>query len=524
MKLYAGLRPRPKLPRKYASKEGTHAMQQKQSKSKIILSLAYILGALLVIVIAVLLITSAFTGHGSPKPADSQNTPVHSGYAVDRLRIWSIEDLPAAEAFLTEKAAGNVESIRFVGEPKKTLGSQQLALQMQLMDGTIRIENTTLVIDDPAITWELGTDTDPKHLLGEAYADAVPEKPISEFMQIGVYTVNIKLKDGVVPFQLTVQDTTAPVVTLVDPLSFYINQELRAEDFVASCTDATEVTYTLSAVPDTSKNGTFSVKLTATDAAGNKSDYDISYTVTGDGDAPVISGTEKMQTLKGIPVNYLRGVTAEDAKDGATEVTAAEPEGFSIDTAGTYKITYTSVDAAGNKAEVTADLVVYDALSDADALTETDVYRMGDAIVRPMLADTTLTQKQLARKLYVYVQAHMFYKDNKDIKEWHIGAAVALYRGYGDCRNYYDFSKLLYDCAGFESMMVEHTPATATAAKHFWNLVKIDGEWYHCDSTPRHGRSDFFMLTDAEMDYYSSRNGNCFARDKSLYPATPTRS
>jgi hypothetical protein len=54
---------------------------------------------------------------------------------------------------------------------------------------------------------------------------------------------------------------------------------------------------------------------------------------------------------------------------------------------------------------------------------------------------------------------------------------------------------MLLDCAGIENMMVLRYPVTYNG--HYWNLVKLDGEWYHCDSTVyRYHWSVFYKLTD----------------------------
>ncbi len=493
-------------------------MKRSQNTSEHIRYAAYGLTGVLAVTLICLLITSAAAGKARKEEAAQGSG---TDYACSSLTIWSTQSLPAPEAFLTDSAANMVKDVRYLTFPSHAVGTQQIALLLQLEDGTTRTENAELTITEPLITWELGTETTAAELLGGNYPDAVFVQPLSEIKEVGTYTVDVQTADGIIPFTLNAQDTTPPEVTIADPLSFGILTEVTAEDFVAECADASAVTFTLSAEADTSENGTFPITLTAEDASGNISTYDVEYTVSGDGEAPVISGVTDMQTLSGIPVYYLRGVTAEDNYDGAVAVTVTEPDNFSIKTAGDYTITFTAVDEAGNVAEETATLSVLSSDTSADLLTEEDVYRMGDAVMMPYVEDESLTEKQLARKAYIAVQERMFYKDNKDIKDWHIAAAIALYRGYGDCRNYYALSKLFFDCAGFESLMVEHTTTSATAAKHYWIMVKIEGEWYHCDTTPRVGISDFFMWTDAKMDAYSAKNGNCFARDKSLYPATP---
>ena len=91
----------------------------------------------------------------------------------------------------------------------------------------------------------------------------------------------------------------------------------------------------------------------------------------------------------------------------------------------------------------------------------------------------------------------------------------AAYRGFtrrsGDCYVYFACAKMLLDCAGIPNMMVERYPVITNG--HYWNLVQIDGEWYHCDATVFRDHPDmYFMLTDEEIaDEHHEFDG-------SLYP------
>ena len=59
---------------------------------------------------------------------------------------------------------------------------------------------------------------------------------------------------------------------------------------------------------------------------------------------------------------------------------------------------------------------------------------------------------------------------------------------------------------------------------HYWNLVKVDGNWYHFDTCPHYADYPLtsFLLTDAEVAYYSTYQAvGYYSFDSSLYPATP---
>ena len=488
--------------------------------SNSILRTAYVLGGLIVLAALCLVLISVIKGIREDKNADRR--PNGPDYAVSQLSVWEGEALPEAEAFLNDSYRPLVNEARYLLMPNQEIGDQDIAILMQLGDGTTRTENAVLTIRETVIRWEIGTEATPESLLGKAYKDAEFSEPLSNFTEIGEYPISVLIGDKELPFTLIAQDTVPPVVTLRENLKFYVNQKLTAEDFVESCEDESEVEYHLSEEPSTLEKGDKLLQLIATDAAGNSRTYEVVYSVSGDGEPPVISGVGKMKTIRGVPVSYLRGVTAVDGNDGTVKVTVAEPEGFSLRQAGTYTITYTSTDKAGNTASETAELEIIESLDSIEELSEEDIYRMGDYIVES-LKDGTVEKddRKFLRALYLYVQNHMYYADNKVVQDWQYGAATAIARGYGDCHNYYAFARLLLTCAGFENLMVEHPRPNEWSNAHYWNLVKVGGAWYHFDTTPRVNRSDFFLLTDAQMDAYSAYNGNCFERDKNLYPATP---
>lgn len=496
-----------------------------QPSSKIVLTVCYILSALLMIaMVAALVMWIADDNLAASLPLS--NAP---NYAIEEINMWNVESIPAPEDFLNEEGKSFVKNVQYAAPPSYSVGAQTVALIMTLEDGTIRTENALLTISEAAMVWEMATEATPEALLGKMYADAQFEKPITDYKQPGTYTVQVKFGEKSYPFALTVQDTKPPIGKIKEKLTFCTNQELTMDDFLISYEDASDVTVKFSELPDTTSNGTKTTQIVLTDAYDNVSILPVSYTITGDDTPPILTGCVDLTTIIGVPLSYTHNVTATDNKDGELEYTITLSDDFNFNAEGQYTIRYDAEDAAGNSVSETVRLNVLPADTDLTKIPNEMYMLMGYYIVDEMLknAPEDMDEQELAYKCYRYVQDHMYFVDNNEEYEdldtqWMYPAALAIRQKYGDCRNYYGFARLLYTCAGLENIMVFHPANYEGADRHWWNMVKISGAWYHCDPTPRVAISDFFMKTDEWMDAYSARNGNCFKRDKSLYPATPS--
>ena len=498
--------------------------RKQQSGSRMLMTLCYTMAAILVMAVLILIIIKFATSQNADSPI--ANVP---DYVMAEKDIWSVEPIPEASALLNPEQADFVEDVRYAVEPSDGLGMQNIAVSLQLQDGSFRTENAVLNIKEAVLHWEMGTDFSAAALLGEDYASAELSAQASDFETVGTYSVDVKLGENSYPFTLLAEDNTPPVAELVDTLSFSANQQLTPEDFLKSYSDASELTITFSKEPDTTSTGAKSTVLTLTDAAGNVTKLPVDYIVTGDATPPVLEGCVDLTTIEGCAISYTHNVTATDDVDGDCEVTATESDGFSLKTAGEYTVSYSAKDSSGNEATAEVKITILPKDTDLTKIDKEMYMLMGYAITDKLFedADPDMSEKDRAYACYRYVQDHMYFVDNnmeyEDLDtQWMYPAALAIRQKYGDCRNYYGFARLLYTCAGIENLMVFHPANRQGADRHWWNMIKIDGDWWHADPTPRVGISNFFMKTDAWMDSYSAKNGNCFKRDKSLYPATPT--
>lgn len=489
----------------------------------------YLFAGLMILAVIVVALISAAVHRSKSGQSAAAAAP---DYVTDRVTMWEGAALPSPYAFLYKRTSILVDEVRYAAVPELTVGDHDVEILLQLKDGTTRTENSVLTVQDSIMRMEAGTISTVEEMLGSSFAGATVDPPLSQFTEIGVYPVNVTLNGSTIPFKLHVQDTTPPTAEIRQNLSFFLNQQIKAEDFIESCTDVSPVEYYLSDEPMTLTQGVKSLQVVIVDAAGNSQTYDVQYNVSGDGEVPQIQGIGTMHTAVGVPVDYLYGVQAVDSVDGILPVTVSEPAGFNINTAGTYRITYSAMDSAGNVGTQTAELQVHSSIDSAGILSENDIMRMGNYIIQQISNTTsTVDQKAYARAIFDYVKTHLNYVNSSNKDDWEMAAVDALTLGYGDSGCYYGLSRLLLTCAGFDNMMVERQnpniseedseAAQTWYAPHLWNLVRVNGAWYHFDTCPYCGGNDFFLWTDAQIDMFSAANGNCFERDKSLYPVTP---
>lgn len=92
---------------------------------------------------------------------------------------------------------------------------------------------------------------------------------------IGTYNYTVSYGNTVKTGKITIEDTTAPVVTFKDNLKFEEGSTITKEMLVSECSDISECSYDLTSPIDTSKTGEVEASITATDNLGNKKDYPI---------------------------------------------------------------------------------------------------------------------------------------------------------------------------------------------------------------------------------------------------------
>lgn len=385
-------------------------------------------------------------------------------------------------------------------------------------------ENTLLKNVRGVFTLEVGSQAvDPAMFLEEPSDHAVTmvtEITAAQLMTPGSYPVTLIWQDRTFSVTLKVADTTAPTAKAVAVSALLEAPE--PSNFVTDIDDFSQVTVAYTQQPDMTKAGTFPVTVRLTDSYGNYADITSELTVILDTQEPVIKGVKPMVIYLGDAASYRAGVTVTDDHDKSPKLTV-DSSNVSLDKIGTYPVIYTATDASGNKA--TAETTIRVMEKKASAVPIETINAEADKVLATIIKDG-MTKKQQVTAIYNWARSKCSYYGHSDKSDYMQGAYVMLTQRKGDCFNYYAVTKLMFDRLGIDNLDVRKVKNHAADSDHYWSLVSLDGgeTWYHFDATPRVGSGDdFCLVTDAFLDAYSAQHDNCHNRDKSLYPATPSK-
>lgn len=316
---------------------------------------------------------------------------------------------------------------------------------------------------------------------------------------------------------LTIADRTPPTAKVVDAYT-EVGVLPEAAGLVTDIQDVSEVTVSWQVQPDVSKGGTATGRIKLTDAYGNFSTLEVTLTVDQDTVPPVIDGAQDWEVFVGDPIAYKAGITVTDDKSQNPKL-AVDNSQVDTEKAGTYPVTYTATDDAGNSTSVTVNLTLVDK---PEGYVEPEVvYDLAQKVLDEITTED-MTQMEVAFAIYRWTTTHIGYVGTSDKSSWTGAAYVAFTERSGDCYNYFAAAKAMYEVAGIEN--VDVVKSDTSHSSHYWSLINLGDGWYHVDCTPRRNVGYFFMNTDAELEAYSVQNRNSHIFDSSLYPPRATES
>lgn len=329
----------------------------------------------------------------------------------------------------------------------------------------------------------------------------------------GTYSVRLHGTYSSPTVSLIMVDTVAPKITTA-PVTVYVGHTLTPDLCVTEIVDATEVSLSFESEPDTTKVGNITVTVIAEDAGGNKAEASSAVSVIADTAAPVIYGVKTIYAKQNGTVSYRQGITAYDNADGNVSV-KVNANGVDTSKIGKYTVIYTATDKAGNTATQSATVYVTGA-------NQASVNLYADEILATITwAGMTDTQK--ASAIYNWCVGHLRYSTaTSHLMGKYLEAAYSGFTSHiGNCYTYYAVASALLTRAGIENIEIQRDNPYAP---HYWNLVKINGNWYHLDTCPKWKNHEIkaFLLTDWQVRQYSINEvEGYYSFDASLYPATP---
>lgn len=332
----------------------------------------------------------------------------------------------------------------------------------------------------------------------------------------GQYPVKISKGSFQYNAVLEVVDTVAPNA-IAQNVTIFAPNAVKPEDFLSDIQDATQVSCRFEKAPDTNAEGTQQVTLILTDEGGNKTTLQAQLTVVIDTQAPKLSGVRNITTYVGDTVSYRSGVSASDDHDTAPQL-EVDSTGVDLSTAGSYTVTYTATDAAGNKTEAQAQVTVLEKRE--NHVDPQIIYDAVDAILAKITTED-MTDRQKAEAVYVWTRLHFTYSGHTDTTDYIQSAYHFLKTKKGDCFGYFALQKLMLERMNIPTIDVRKVKNFPSDSNHYWLLVSIDGgeNYYHYDNL---WSKYLCLVTDKRLNAFSKQVKNCFNRDESLYPPTPT--
>ena len=228
-------------------------------------------------------------------------------------------------------------------------------------------------------------------------------------------------------------------------------------------------------------------------------------------------------------VNVRQGPSIEYPQIGSLTANAQVKVTGQADSTGWYRIVYNDVtgfvsnnylvdeieSAAGNGEQNSDD-------NEADILFQTaecgdtgneELNQLCDDILINIVSED-MSGREKAYAVYTWVAGNIKYRGISDTGDWVAGAKTALSKRRGNCYAFYSASRALLTRLGFENI-----EAKSYTEGHYWNMVKVDGSWWHFDTTTGWGTERFLWTSDQLLNYTYRKLSYLWSPEG--YPETP---
>ena len=406
------------------------------------------------------------------------------------------------EMFIAEASDNGRYTAAFAQEPTVSQEDEQTQVTLIVTDDAGNCTEgqctVTYMWMRPQLTLELGNPLTKDMVLLNPQRDGelLDQEQLLKIAngKVGTYTISATKGDTTCQCEITVEDTTAPVLKLKE-VKIDSNQKLSIEQFVSKATDASgEVSFQYQEKPDHTKEGTYQVVIIATDPNGNTTQAETTLKVSYDTTAPSFSGVSAMTVKRGSTPNYTKGVKAKDSRDGEVKFTV-DTSRVNTDKTGTYYAIYTATDSSGNTATYRRKITVGHGPEDTKELVRSVAAKLSN--------DPVAICKWVANNISY---------GNSKTSDW--GGDDPVWQGLKNKRgNCYVHALCL------QRLLTEHGYKTkliwVTNKTHYWLIVDMGGYWRHIDATPSSLHSRYPFMTDQQrLETLSGREW-----DTSLWPA-----
>lgn len=388
-----------------------------------------------------------------------------------------------AEDFVETKEDLSEMTIAIIEKPEDISEYKDYNVKISVKDiyGNETIGEATL-----SITWliqelhvELGESLEVSDLVlgAKENEDKIPKEELKKVdtKTIGEYEIKVEIDNKEYKSKIIVEDTTPPELALRD-ITIYDDESIKDyKKFIKKVSDASGTPETSLKTPIDYKNiGKQEITIEAVDTSGNKIEQTATLTIKKDNEGPVISGITDLTVAKHSTINYLTGVSANDAKDGSREV-AVDSSSVNADVAGIYYATYTSSDIKGNTTTKKRKITVNHDQEDTNAKFN-EFYNSYCAGKDPVGMASAIREQ-------------IKYNSNwgGDDPVWY-----GLTEGRGNCYVHANIMQKCLQKAGYSSQIIYLVDQS-----HYWNIVNVGGVWRHIDATPSANHT-LGLLTDEE--------------------------
>lgn len=385
-------------------------------------------------------------------------------------------------------------------------------------------------------------------ILSQEWIDTINQSPV------GTYTFESKYGEYSRVCTVKIQDTLAPELEVED-ITTYLGRSVSVEDFIKNISDGSGAyELTTSPIPSTDTVGTHTITFKVVDGSGNETEKSVLLHIIADTEPPVFGGVGTLHIEIGDDISFRNGVRATDNQDGAVDFTV-DTSGVNLDAIGTYYVTYYASDRAGNKSSAKRTIVVdpdstapvFSGLSDMTVeknsapdyaagvnahdsydgdvafsynTDNVDLSKAGTYFIVYTAEDKTGNVATARRKIVVNIdstdiaalvaqEAATLSSDPEAIRD-HIrnsigyssnwGGEYPVWHGFttktGNCYVHALCFQAILEAKGFETMII-----WCENKSHYWNLVKINGEWKHMDSTPIFAIHQRYSIMSDEQRY-----------------------